>query len=108
MFSSDSYTSEFMAIKTPKVTKKQLLDAFQRLCTEMNVTCRGFDPDAINGRDQWALIHKRGCGWMVVCGLGGCGVALGRWNNYLPTRWSMLMALEMTRDVAVKFNKDVE
>lgn len=45
-----------MAIKTPKVTKKQLLDAFQRLCTEMNVTCRGFDPDAINGRDQWALI----------------------------------------------------
>lgn len=69
----------------------------------MGVTCRGFDPNLIDGRDQWALIHKRGYGRMVVCGLGGCGVALGRFNNYIPTRWSMLMALEMARDIAVKF-----
>lgn len=86
----------------PKVTKEELLDAFERLCAQMGVICRGFDRNLIDGGDQWALFHRRGYGWMVVCGLGGCGVALGRFNNYIPTRWSMLMALEMAQDITVK------
>jgi len=84
--------------KLPKVTKKQLANALQRLCNAVGTTSRGFDVNAIDGGDQWALKHNPGAGWMVVCGLGGCGAALTRWNGYIRYRWNMLMALEIAQE----------
>ena len=88
--------------KLPKVTKEGLVDALNRLCEAVGTTSRGLDVSAINGKDQWALKYTPGVGWMVVCGLGGCGAALSRWNGYMRYRWNVLMALEMAREVAVK------
>jgi hypothetical protein len=82
-------------VKLPRVTRKQLTDALSRLCQLVGTTSRGLDVEAIDGPDQWALRHTPGLGWMVVCGLGGCGAALSRWNGYIRYRWNMLMALEM-------------
>ena len=79
----------------PKVTKQELEFALDRLCRAMGTTSRGFNVDAIDGMDQWALMYKPGAGWMVVSGLGGCGAALSRWNGYIRYRWNLLMALEM-------------
>ena len=86
----------------PKVTKKELASALQRLCQEVGATSRGFNVEAIDGRDQWALKYTKGYGWMVVCGLGGCGAAISRWNGYIRYRWNLLMALEMAWEVARK------
>jgi hypothetical protein len=84
-------------VPMPKVSKKELRVALDRLCQELGTTSRGFDVGAINGPDQWALKYTPGCGWMVVCGLGGCGAALSRWNGYIRYRWNLLMALEMAQ-----------
>ena len=83
----------------PKVTRKQLEVALQNLCRAMGTTSRGFDVDAIDGGNQWALEYTKGCGWMVVSGLGGVGAALSRWNGYIRNRWNLLMALEMALHV---------
>ncbi len=82
-------------MKTPKVSDTDLLNAFEHLCKVAGKQSRGFDVTAIDGEDQWAMKNtpKYG-GWMAVCGLGGCGVAVGRFNARLPTRWSFLMMLE--------------
>ena len=90
--------------KLPKVSKDDLKFALERLCKAVGTTSRGFDVGAINGPDQWALHHRPGAGWMVVCGLGGCGAALSRWNGYIRYRWNVLMALEMAREIALKMN----
>jgi hypothetical protein len=80
-------------MKTPKVSRAKLLDRFETMCTTLGKQSRGFDVDAINGVDQWAM-RKKAEGWMIVCGLGGCGSALTRWNGYVATRWSLLMLIE--------------
>lgn len=87
--------------KLPKVTKKELVDALDRLCAAVGTTSRGTNVDAIDGPSQWALAYRPGAGWMVVSGLGGCGAALSRWNGYIRYRWNVLMALEMARHIAV-------
>lgn len=88
--------------KLPKVTKAQLVDALNRLCEAVGTTSRGLNVGAIDGPDQWALKHTPKFGWMVVCGLGGCGAALSRWNGYIRYRWNVLMALEMSWHIAVR------
>jgi hypothetical protein len=93
--------------KTPRVTRAELVDALDRLCDAVGTVSRGFNVEAIDGPDQWALRYCRGYGWMVVCGLGGCGCALSRANGFVRNRWSLLMALEMARTVAVKTAKGV-
>lgn len=89
-------------IRSPRVTDKQLLDAFASMCNKLGIVSRGFDVKAItapidgdkhDGTKQWAM-NKAECGWMVVCGKGGCGAALSRWNGYVRTRWDFLMLLE--------------
>ena len=87
---------------TPHVPKEKLLHAFERMCKQLGKQSRGFDVEAIDGRDQWAMRHRPECGWMVVCGLGGCGAALSRWNGYVPTRWSLLMLIEAVEISASK------
>lgn len=93
--------------KLPKVTKDELVAALDRLCAAVGTTSRGLNVDAINGPNQWALSHLPGAGWMVVCGLGGCGAALSRWNGYIRYRWNVLMALEMARQIALKLQPRV-
>jgi len=89
--------------KAPKVSDKELLDAFGRLCKKIGVVSRGFDVAAItapcdgakhDGTTQWAMKKTKGLGWMVVCGKGGCGCALSRWNGYIKGRWNFLMMIE--------------
>ena len=81
-------------VNVPSVKKDQLLQAFDRMCKTLGKTSRGFDKDAIDGKDQWAMKYTKDCGWIIVCGLGGCGIPLGRWNAYMQTRWNFLMMLE--------------
>jgi hypothetical protein len=81
-------------VHVPSVKKAQLLQAFERMCKALGKTSRGFDVEAIDAQDQWAMKYTPKCGWMIVCGLGGCGVPLGRWNAYVQTRWNFLMLLE--------------
>ncbi len=89
-------------MKTPKVKKAELLRAFERVCKLIGKKSNGFDANINldNGRNQWAMLYRKKCGWMVVCGSGGCGAALSRWNGYLPTRWSFLMMLEAVETCA--------
>lgn len=69
-----------------KVSDQELLAAFERMCRMLGKVSRGFDVDAItapidgpryDGTSQWAMKRVEGFGWMVVCGAGGCGAALG-------------------------------
>ena len=89
--------------RVPKVSDKQLLDAFNEVCRTVGVVSRGFDYEAItapidgakhDGTFQWAMRHRDGLGWMVVSGWRGCGCALSRWNGYVRTRWDFLLLLE--------------
>ena len=91
-------------MKTPKVSDKQLLHAFERLCAHFNVLSRGFSPKDItapidgekyDGIPQWAMHHLKGFGWMIICGAGGCGAVFSRYNGYIKGRWNFLMAMEM-------------
>ncbi len=91
-----------MGIRMPTVTNKQILDAFERLCQAYGVESAGMNPENItapidgdeyDGKTRWAIRHSRS-GWMVVCGWKGSGVAIGRWNCYIRTRWDFLMFLE--------------
>jgi hypothetical protein len=75
--------------------QEDLLAAFERLCERMGKTCRGFDADAIDDFHQWALKYRPGGGWMIVCGRGGVGCALTRYNGYIKSTWEMLIAVEM-------------
>jgi hypothetical protein len=74
----------------------------------MGVESAGFDPKAItapidgprhDGKTRWAMKYTKGCGWMVVCGTGGCGAPLSRWNGYMQTRWNFLMMIEAVDNV---------
>jgi len=85
-------------VTVPRVKKASLLQAFENMCKALSKTSRGFDVKAIDGKNQWAMTYKPKCGWMVVCGLGGCGAALSRWNGYMQTRWNFLMMLEAVTD----------
>ncbi len=72
--------------RLPKLNKQvrdELLDAFEQLCKKFGVKSMGFDYNAITATKQWALSYTEGLGWMIVCGLGGCGCALSRWNGYI-------------------------
>jgi hypothetical protein len=90
-------------MRARKVTDEQLLRTFQYLCDVMGVVSRGFDREAItapidgsayDGTSQWAMHHEIKLGWMVVCGAGGCGAALSRWNGFIMNRWDFLMMME--------------
>ncbi len=81
-------------VTCPRVKRAQLLEAFERMCLALGKTSRGFDAKAISAKDQWAMSYTPKCGWLIVCGLGGCGVPLGRWNAYVQTRWNFMMLLE--------------
>lgn len=83
------------------VSREELLDCFERLCDAMRVRCRGFRPADINGPDQWALI-KRPAGWVIVCGAGGCGVALGPAGVSFPTRRSMYFAMKLAMSAVIR------
>ena len=92
-------------IRAPKVTDEQLLHALEVLCRQFNAVSRGFDYNAItapidgdkyDGTTQWAIRHTSQ-GYMIVCGHGGCGAVMARWNGYIRTRWDFLMAMEMVR-----------
>ena len=87
-------------MKTPMVSDGELVSALDRLCAIVGKTSHGFAVDRINGGDQLAIKYTPGFGWMVVCGIGGCGAALSRAGGYHRTRWSLLMALEMSFLVA--------
>ena len=89
-------------IRPPKVSDKQLLTAFERLCHSCGVVSRGFEPgkitapidgDKYDGTTQWAIRKDEG-GWMIVCGWKGCGIKFVRWNGRVRTRWDFLMLLE--------------
>mgnify|MGYP001565498213 CR=1 FL=1 len=89
--------------RAPAVTNKQLLQAFETLCKKYKVASRGFEPKKItaplsgkeyDGTPQWAIKHQPSVGYMIVCGLGGCGVVFTRWNGYMRTRWDFLMLIE--------------
>ena len=97
-------------MKTPKVSKKELLRAFERLCKEMGVVSKGFDHkgitapcdgDKYDGQPQWAMKKVRGLGWMVVSGWKGIGCPLTRFNGYIKGRWNFLMMMEAV-SVAVR------
>jgi len=88
--------------KTLRVSDEDLLKTFERMCTSLGVLSRGFHPEDItapidgaryDGTKQWAIHHNQK-GWMVVCGSGGCGAALSRWNGYVRERWDFLLLLE--------------
>jgi hypothetical protein len=89
-------------MNTPKVKKRELLSAFELLCKKMGVVSKGFHPESItapidgekyDGTKQWAM-KKTSFGWMVVCGKGGMGAVLSRWNGYIKGRWNFLMMIE--------------
>lgn len=93
----------FRKMKTPKVTKQELLRTFERLCSKMGVVSKGFDPKAItapidgalyDGTTQWAMKRTKGFGWMIVCGWKGVGCPLTRFNGYMKGRWNFLMMME--------------
>ena len=82
-------------VHVPRVTKAQLLQAFERTCHVLGKTSRGFDIGAIDGGGQWAMQYRPKKGWMVVCGRGGCGApTITRWNGYMQTRWNFMMMFE--------------
>jgi hypothetical protein len=85
-------------VTVPTVTKTELLGVFNHMCAVLGKQSLGFNPDLINGADQWAMKYTPKCGWMVVSGLGGCGAALSRWNGYMQTRWNFLMMMEAVRN----------
>ena len=86
-----------------KPSKKELLEAFEYLCETRKVVSRGFDLGAItapidgpkyDGTKQWAMKHKKGCGWAIVSGWQGVGMKFVRWNGYIKNRWDFLMLIE--------------
>lgn len=81
-------------MKPPKVSRQELLDTFDRMCKALGKSSKGFEPGKITGKDQWAMQYRKDCGWMIVCGLGGCGAALSRWNGYVQNRWDLMMLME--------------
>ena len=89
-------------MKHRRVSRKQLLKAFERVCRAFNVVSRGFEPKAItapcdgdkhDGTTQWAM-KKSERGWMVVGGWRGCSIPLTRYNGRVKGRWNFLMLLE--------------
>ncbi len=87
----------------PKITKKELLNAFECLCRLYGVKSKGFYPESItapidgpkyDGTEQWAMKHVKGLGWMIVLGSRGCGCAFVRYNGYIKGRWNFLMLIE--------------
>lgn len=93
-------TMKRRVVTVPRVKKARLLEAFEGMCLALGKTSRGFDVAAIKGKGEWAMRYCEKCGWMVVCGLGGCGVALGRWNAYMQTRWNFMMMMEAVTETA--------
>ncbi len=99
--------------KPPKVSKKELLRAFERLCSSFDVVSRGFEPEKItapidgalyDGTTQWAMQHTEH-GWMIVCGWHGTGAVFTRWNGYIRKRWDFLMAIEMIENACYQKTK---
>ena len=82
----------FLAEKDERTT---LLRAFEGVCKVLSKECLGFHVREISKENQWALKYTLGQGWMVVCGLGGVGAAMTRYNGYVKDTWSMMIALEM-------------
>ena len=87
------------------------------MCNALGVVSAGFDVDAItapidgprhDGKTRWAMKHTKRCGWMVVCGAGGCGAVLSRWNGYMQTRWNFMMMIEAVAQVAQRCKRDNE
>lgn len=90
-------------MKSPKVSKKQLLEAFENLCKQYGVVSAGFDQDAItapidgpkfDGKTRWAMKYKPGYGWMIKVGWKGTAVKFVRFNGYIKNRWDFLMLIE--------------
>lgn len=90
-------------MRVPRVKKEELLFAFETMCRQLGKVSKGFDAESItapcdgdkyDGTDQWAMKYTKRCGWMIVCGKGGCGCALSRFNGYVQTRWNFLMLIE--------------
>lgn len=85
--------------KLPKMSKERredLLRAFRELCNALGKECKEFNYNDITKSGQWALAYRKNCGWLIVCGLGGCGCALTRFNGYIKGTWNMMIAMEMT------------
>lgn len=80
----------------PKVKKSQLLESFNRLCEAYGVESAGFDPNKIASPfdGHWAMSYTKNLGWMIVCGMGGCGAKFTRFNGYIKNRWDFLMFIE--------------
>ncbi len=81
----------------------ELLRAFDKMCKRLGKVSRGFEPNKItapidgdkyDGTSQWAISYTTGFGYMIVCGAGGCGCALGRSGGYIKKRWNLLMLIE--------------
>lgn len=101
-------------VKIPKVSKKELLQSFERMCKVFGVVSAGFDRQAItapidgdkyDGKIRWAMNYEKRFGWMVVCGAGGCGACLSRYNGYMQTRWNFLMMIEAVTNAAGKIER---
>lgn len=90
----------------PPVSKSELLDSFERLCSKMGVTSRGFNSSKIQRSDEWAII-KRPSGWAIVCDAAEDRVPIGpEWCGF-PTRRSMYTAMEIASS-AVSISKWVK
>ena len=87
-------------MKAPKVKRESLLRIFNRICKKLNKKSHGFDFNAIDGKDQWAMKYRKGCGWMIVCGGDKTVFDSLEWSSLFAleffnfSRWSLLMMLE--------------
>jgi hypothetical protein len=89
--------------KVPRVSKAELLRAFEAMCRKIGVESAGFDPKAItapidgskhDGVTRWAISYNKRFGYMIVSGAYGCGCPLSRFNGYVKNRWDLLMLIE--------------